>query len=127
MKTVYIIISILLTIVVIFFISNRIYRHYTIDKGLGREILKGAIILDVRTDKEYKNGHIDGSINISLGKIKERYIELDSSKTYITYCSHGIRSVEVKNILKDNGFQKVFNGGGMSDLEVVIEKNGLKK
>ena len=65
--------------------------------------------------------------NISLGTIKERYIELDTSNTFITYCSHGIRSVEVKNILKEKGFKRVYNGGAMSDLQDVIEKNDLKK
>lgn len=122
MKTVYIIISVILAVIMLFFVFNRIYRYNTIDKGLGKKITKGAIILDVRTVSEYRKSHIEGSINISLGTIRERYIELDSTKTYITYCSHGLRSVEVKNILKDKGFKKVFNGGSMSDLETIIEK-----
>ena len=125
MKTVYIIISVTLAVVILFFVFNRIYRYNTIDKGLGKKIAKGAIILDVRTVGEFRKGHIEGSINISLGTIRERYIELDSSKTYITYCSHGLRSVDVKNILKEKGFKKVFNGGAMSDLETTIEKYSL--
>ncbi|WP_405610286.1 rhodanese-like domain-containing protein [Polaribacter sp. Asnod1-A03] len=122
MKTVYIIISVFLAVIMLFFVFNRIYRYNTIDKGLRKKITKGAIILDVRTVSEYRKSHIEGSINISLGTMRERYIELDSTKTYITYCSHGLSSVEVKNILKDKGFKKVFNGGSMSDLETIIEK-----
>ena len=61
-------------------------------------IKNGAIILDVRTEKEFDRGNIDGSINISSKLIKERYNELDTSKTYITYCSHGLRSVDVEKI-----------------------------
>ena len=127
MKTGYIIISIILAVVILFFVFNRIYRYNTIDKDLKKIIVKGAIILDVRTDSEYSKGHIEGSVNISLGTIRERYIELDSTKTYITYCSHGLRSVKVKNILKDKGYKKVFNGGAMLDLQTIIDKIGLKE
>ena len=122
MKIVYIVMAIIVSIVVLFFLFNLIYRANTIDKGLGKKLANGAIILDVRTEREFNKGHIEGAVNISLGTIRERYVELDSSKTYITYCSHGMRSVEVKEILKDKGFRKVYNGGAQSDLEDVIEK-----
>ncbi|MEL6560376.1 MAG: rhodanese-like domain-containing protein [Bacteroidota bacterium] len=126
MKTVYIMISIPLVVVILFLAFNKIYRFNTIDKSLWKKISKGAILLDVRTDREYKKGHIEGSLNISLGTIRKRYVELDATKTYVAYCSHGIRSVEVKNILREKGFKKVFNGGAMSDLLTVIEKNSPK-
>ncbi|MDO6768014.1 MULTISPECIES: rhodanese-like domain-containing protein [Cellulophaga] len=111
----------------LFFTFNKIYRYKIIDKRLRKKIISGATILDVRTDSEYKKCHIEGSVNISLGTIRERYIELDLTKTYVTYCSHGLRSIKVKNILKDKGFKKVFNGGTMSDLETIIEKYSLKE
>lgn len=123
MKTIYIIIGVILLI----YISYRTYRFTTLDKGLAEKIEKGAVILDVRTENEYKTGHIEGSINISLGTIRERYIELDKSKTYITCCSHGLRSVKVETILKEKGFNNVFNGGAWSDLEkIVTEQKGKK-
>ena len=100
--------------------SYRTYRIATLDKGLDKIIANGAIVLDVRTLKEYKTGHIDGSINISLGTIRERHVELDTSKTYITCCSHGLRSVKVETILKEKGFKHVYNGGAWSDLEKII-------
>ncbi|WP_410493345.1 rhodanese-like domain-containing protein [Chryseobacterium sp. 3008163] len=52
---------------------------------------------------------------MSLGTIRESYVELDPDKTYITVCSHGLRSVKVENILKEKGFKKVYNGGAWSD------------
>jgi phage shock protein E len=123
MKTPYIIVGIVLLI----YISYRTYRFATLDNGLAEKINKGALILDVRTENEYKMGHIDGSINISLGTIRERYVELDTSKTYITCCSHGLRSVKVETILKEKGFKNVFNGGAWSDLEkIVIEQKGKR-
>lgn len=123
MKTLYIIGGVILLI----YISYRTYRFTKLDKGLAAKIENGAVILDVRTEREYEMGHIEGSINISLGTIRERYIELDSNKTYITVCSHGLRSVKVETILKKNGFKNVFNGGAWSDLEeIVIEQKNKR-
>lgn len=104
------------------YIAYRTYRFAMLDKGLDEKIAKGAIILDVRTPEEYKTGHIEGSINISLGTIRERYAELDTSKTYITTCSHGLRSVKVESLLKERGFKHVYNGGAWVDLEKVVVK-----
>jgi phage shock protein E len=123
MKTIYIIGGVILLI----YISYRTYRFATLDNGLYKKITNGAVILDVRTEKEYKTGHIDGSINISLGTIREKYIELDTSKTYITCCSHGLRSVKAETILKEKGFKNVFNGGAWSDLEKIIIEQKDKK
>lgn len=100
----------------------RVYRFQTLDNGLPELIRKGAVILDVRTEKEYQTGHIEGSVNISLGTIRERYRELDPEKTYITVCSHGLRSVKVETILKEKGFKRVYNGGAWSDLQHIIHQ-----
>ncbi|UQB69076.1 rhodanese-like domain-containing protein [Epilithonimonas zeae] len=113
MKNVLIFCGIILAINVVY----RIYKYQTLDKDLDKLIKNGAIILDVRTEKEFEMGHIAGSQNISLGTIRERYIELDPNKTYITVCSHGLRSVKVENILKEKGFKNVHNGGAWSDLQ----------
>lgn len=113
MKNVLIFCGIVLTVYVVY----RVYRYQTLEDGLDKLIKNGAVILDVRTEKEYAMGHIDGSLNISLGTIRERYVELDSNKTYITVCSHGLRSVKVEHILKEKGFKKVYNGGAWSDLQ----------
>ncbi|WP_080779168.1 rhodanese-like domain-containing protein [Chryseobacterium phocaeense] len=118
MKSLMFFCGIVLTIYVVY----RIYRYQTLDDGLEKLIRKGAVILDVRTESEFKTGHIEGSVNMSLGTIRERYIELDSAKTYITVCSHGLRSVKAEHILKDRGFKHVYNGGAWSDLEEVIRK-----
>jgi len=103
--------------ILLIYVVYRVYKYQTLDAGLDKLIKNGAIILDVRTEKEFEMGHISGSENISLGTIRERYIELDKNKTYITVCSHGLRSVKVEHILKEKGFKKVYNGGAWSDLQ----------
>ena len=104
-------------IIATIYIVYRVYKYQTLDNGLDSLIKNGAVILDVRTEKEFKTGRIEGSQNISLGEIRERFIELDKNKTYITVCSHGLRSVKVESILKDKGFKNVYNGGAWSDLQ----------
>lgn len=107
-------------IILLIYITYRTYRIITLDNGLAAKMAKGAVILDVRTTDEYSKGHIPGSVNISLGTIRARYVELDKSKTYITCCSHGLRSVKAATLLKERGFKNVFNGGAWTDLEKVI-------
>jgi phage shock protein E len=114
------------TSLLVIYLSYRTYRYATLDNGLAAKISNGAVILDVRTEKEYSTGHIDGSINISLGTIRERYTELDPGKTYITTCSHGLRSVKVETLLKERGFKHVYNGGAWSDLEKIVAEEQAK-
>lgn len=113
MKTV-IVIALLFTVV---YAGYRIYRSANLSRELRSKIKDGAVLLDVRTEKEYTAGHIKGAVNISLGSLRERYKELDKQKTYITYCSHGLRSVKAMTLLKERGFTEVYNGGAREDLE----------
>jgi phage shock protein E len=124
MKKTSIIIGVICLIV---YVGYRTFRFATLSNGLEQKIAKGAVILDVRTAKEFEMGHIDGSINISLGEIRHRYTVLDSSKTYITVCSHGLRSVKVVSILNERGFKNVYNGGAWNDLEKIVNEQNLSK
>ncbi|WP_118976534.1 rhodanese-like domain-containing protein [Taibaiella koreensis] len=111
---------ILAGLVLLAYIAYRTYRFAHLDKGLEQQIAHGAVILDVRTEKEFATGHIEGAINISLGNIRERYATLDTGRTYITCCSHGLRSVKVQSLLQERGFRHVYNGGAWTDLEQVV-------
>ncbi len=76
------------------------------------------IILDVRTPGEFKEGHIENSVNIDLlgNDFKDNISKLDNSKTYLVYCKLGGRSSKASNILNDLGFRNVYNlNGGITD------------
>lgn len=78
---------------------------------------EGAVIVDVRSQAEYANGHIKGSKNIPLPTLqKSQAILKDKNKTIITCCASGMRSASAKSILKSNGFTNVYNGGGWASL-----------
>ncbi|MCK6468302.1 MAG: FAD-dependent oxidoreductase [Candidatus Brocadia sinica] len=65
------------------------------------------VLLDVRTDLEYKSGHIKGSKHIPLDKLASRAHELDISGEIITYCRAGLRAAQAYRILKNAGFSNV--------------------
>lgn len=119
-------IGIILGICLVIYVGYRTYRFLNLDKGLGKKIEQGAIILDVRTPSEYRTGHIEGSINLQLSRLHADKLPLDKDKIYITVCSHGLRSVKAMNLLKEKGY-KVFNGGALADLESEMKLSKQKK
>lgn len=77
----------------------------------------GGIIVDVRTQQEFKSGHIKGSSNIPLDTIGNNLNKLgDKSQPIITCCASGMRSGTAKRILKNEGFENVYNGGNWISL-----------
>jgi rhodanese-related sulfurtransferase len=77
----------------------------------------GAIIVDVRTEREFKAGHAKGSINIPLDKLTHHLSKLKKDKPVITCCASGMRSATAKNILKRNGFSEVYNAGSWTSIK----------
>jgi len=70
-------------------------------------------ILDVRTPKEYKRGHIAGAVLIPVHELRERLDELRKlPQPIFIYCLTGIRSYLAYRILKLNGFDDLYNLGG---------------
>lgn len=70
-----------------------------------------TIIIDVRSEQEYAEGHLNGAINIPLYRIKsetERIVE-DKSKQIIVYCTSGVRSEKAQVILNSMGYMNVYN------------------
>ncbi|MEY2986388.1 MAG: hypothetical protein RJB24_617 [Candidatus Parcubacteria bacterium] len=68
------------------------------------------VLLDVRTEVEYRQGHIAGAVNfdISSPTIMQDIDNLDNSKTYIVYCRSGGRSQLASMIMNQKGL-KVIN------------------
>ncbi|MCK6650030.1 MAG: rhodanese-like domain-containing protein [Bacteroidia bacterium] len=70
-----------------------------------------AIIVDVRTNKEYAKSHINNAINISYfgGDIKKYIDTLDKSKPVFIYCQTQHRSPLTAKIMKKKGFKHVID------------------
>ena len=87
---------------------------------------KNTILLDVRTEVEYKAGHIPGSLQIDFLKtedFKKQVAVLDKSKPYLLYCRSGKRSKDAMTVMKEMGFTKLFDlQGGFNSWEGVKEQ-----
>lgn len=74
--------------------------------------LEEALILDVRTEEEYKYGHIENAMHIPVDELRENLNKLPADKKIYVYCHTGLRSYIATRILKSNGFDSVNIMGG---------------
>ena len=79
----------------------------------------GTILIDVRTAKEYKAGHLKNAINIPHTEIGERIGDhVKSKEDRITvYCRSGRRSAIAKKTLESMGYKHVVNAGAYEKLK----------
>ena len=74
-------------------------------------------IIDVGTPDEYAKGHVPGALNIPLDEIPKRAQELkEMPRPIIAYCRSGNRSHAAISLLKQQGVEEVYNGGGLQDM-----------
>jgi rhodanese-related sulfurtransferase len=83
---------------------------------LNELMASGAVIVDVRTPAEYKDGHLKGAINLPLQTLGNNLNKLKKDQVIITCCRSGSRSGMAKRMLKANGFEQVHNGGPWTNL-----------
>ncbi len=70
---------------------------------------KGMAILDVRTNKEYEQGHIPGSVHVQLSEIGDKVKKLKKDKELVVYCQNGSRSVWAIKRLMGMGYKNLYN------------------
>ncbi|MDH5751495.1 MAG: rhodanese-like domain-containing protein [Deltaproteobacteria bacterium] len=96
------------------------YRLFTQDKSL--------VVVDVRTDDEFRSGHLPGAVHLELDKLEAAAAGVlqDKNARLLVYCAVGSRSNFATNILSRMGYQRPINllGGivawGRAGLPVVL-------
>ena len=70
-----------------------------------------TVVLDVRTEKEFKAGHIPGAVNLDFNSpdFAQKAAALDKGKTYLVQCAGGVRSAKACNALDKIAFTNVVN------------------
>ena len=97
------------------------------------EMIKNGntLVVDVRDAPEVAaSGKIAGAVHVSRGMLEFRadpelpsYDKaFDKSKSVILYCASGGRSALAGKLLKDLGYEKVYNLGGFKDWTGPVEK-----
>ena len=81
-----------------------------------------ATLLDVRTEGEYRRGHLNGFRNIPLDDLREHLDELDRGKPVYLNCQTGLRSYLACRLLTQYGFSCSHLSGGYSFYQVVTQE-----
>lgn len=83
------------------------------------------VILDVREESEYQEGHIPGAVLLPVGEIDEESAKDtigDKDTTVLVYCRSGNRSKTASEALSKLGYTQVYEFGGIKDWPYEVEK-----
>ena len=82
-------------------------------------------LLDVRTVREYGNGHIEGFKNIPVDELRERLDEIEKDKPVYVICQSGLRSYIGTRILEGNGYKAYNFSGGFRFYDAAMHDRSL--
>ena len=104
--------------------QGAVYMNITAEEA--KQIIdseEGYIILDVRTQEEYDQGHIPGAIVISHEEIAEKAEEVltDKEQLILAYCRSGRRSKIAAEALVELGYTNIKEFGGIIDWPYEVE------
>lgn len=85
---------------------------------------KSLVLVDVRTEEEYAEGHIENAVLLTDAEIPEKAESVlpDKSQTIVVYCRSGRRSAASANVLIDMGYTNVLDLGGIIDWPYEVVK-----
>ena len=89
--------------------SNKTINYRRIQRT---EVKGGNVqLVDVRTPREYKSGHLDHAVNIDFysGKFNTEFNKLDKQEAVYVYCRSGVRSRQTANKLAAMGFTEIYD------------------
>lgn len=82
----------------------------------------GAVLVDVRTVQEYREGHIPESRNVPLQQLDRiASVAKDKDTQLFVYCYSGSRSRQAASILRQMGYANVKNIGGIAAYSGKVE------
>jgi CRP-like cAMP-binding protein len=89
-----------------------------VDFGDASQMLRdGAQLLDVRLESEYREGSVQGSVNLPMYMLRLKAESLDPSRPYIVCCDTGRRSSAAAYLLTARGFDAYVLKGGLIALQ----------
>ena len=82
-------------------------------------IENGALVVDVRSEKEFAGGHLDGAINISWDDTEALMAAIgdDKQRQVVFYCRSGNRVGKSIKLLAEEGYTNIYNATGLEALQ----------
>ncbi len=128
-----IIFFIILTSVLIFSCGEKVIvedvRGSRLEKLNSEDKKNSILIIDTRTNKEYKSNHIEHAINIPKDEIKSRIIEISDwlEKPIYLYANNNDESFEAAKLFVRYGCKKVYNADGIEQYSYkMIKYNSVR-
>ena len=100
------------------------FKQADINQGVKEyKAAAGAVLLDVRTPQEYREGHITGSKNVPLQQLdKVSTVAENKNIPLFVYCYSGARSRQAAGMLQRMGYTNVNNIGGIAAYAGKLER-----
>lgn len=88
------------------------------------KIKHGAVVLDVRTKKEFDEGHLDDALHIPHDELAIRLAELAPfrDREICVYCKSGGRSQYATELLRAAKIKAAWNAGAYLDLSAELQR-----
>ncbi len=111
-------------------IQQRLSRVKEVSPAEATRLLnhENATMIDMRTDKDYREGHIANAVNVPTGNADiPASLSKHRERPVVVYCQRGQRSTALCNKLSKQGFESVYNlkGGVLAwqKAELPLTKN----
>ena len=101
-----------------------LFKQVDINQGVEKfKAASEAVLLDVRTPQEYREGHIPGSKNVPLQQLdKASAVVNNKNVPLFIYCYSGARSRQAAGMLQRMGYTNVNNIGGIASYSGKVER-----
>ena len=83
------------------------------------DLAKGGLLIDVRSPEEYSEGHVKNALLIPHTQFFSAEIPAEKGASIYLQCKMGPRAEFAASVLKERGYTKVTNLGGLDDMEAL--------
>jgi phage shock protein E len=105
-------------VAMVVFVTVRRFAGRGSREAVASALQASALVVDVRTPREYEGGHVDGAVNIPLNELSDRMVELgEKQRSIVLYCHSGMRAATALGMLKRAGYTNVVNAGTIHGVE----------
>lgn len=87
----------------------------------------GLLVIDVRTESEYRASGVEGAVNVPLSELERRiaHVARDKGAPIAVYCASGARSGLACTMLRHLGYANASNAGGLYAAAAALQR-GLR-
>lgn len=85
-----------------------------INEAIARTVEQNGILIDVRSQREFLEGHLPMAINVPLNEIQSGRFNLPKQRLLVLYCDSGLHSLNAARYLERRGYRVLNTIGGLS-------------